>query len=217
MFRFILRALLGVPVWLLYFALMIPLMLLGFLLVPLALLCRRYTVRMDADRYTRLHFQDRWMWLWDNDEDGIDGLAIRVSYKNPEWVAGKRWSLFRFVFVWSCWRNSVGNARRVPFFGLSIRDPKDMVVYVPPSGLDAMRLTAGFTPFANRWPEYRKLGPYIARYGWAWELRFPWPNLSSAAHIPTEQRRFFWIGWRIAQQDTPTNNVGFAFQPFGKL
>jgi hypothetical protein len=210
MIRFILRALMGVPVWTLYFALMIPLMVLGFALVPLAVLLKRYTRGTDADGWTRTHFTDRWMWLWDNAEDGIDGLAREGdgAFKNLFWLlANNGRSTFHYIFTWSALRNSVGNARRVPFLGLNIKDHKDMVVWVPPSGLDAMRLTAGFTRFANRWPEYRKLGPYIARYGWAWELRFPWPG----------RKRFFWLGWRIAQTDTPTSDVGFACQVFGKL
>ena len=108
------------------------------------------------------------------------------------------WPGWRYILVWSVWRNSVGNARRVPFLGMDMPDQKDMVVYIPLGSLTWQR--------PQPWEEYRKLGPYLARYGYRWELRFPW-----------NATRFFWIGWRIAQQDAPNTNIGFAFQPWAKL
>lgn len=47
----------------------------------------------------------RWMWLWGNDEDGLDPEWYRVA--NPTWSANKR------MMIWSCWRNSVNNIRCV--------------------------------------------------------------------------------------------------------
>ena len=46
------------------------------------------------------HF-DRWMWLWDNEEDGV------ASYWRPRPTS-------RDVFVWSALRNPVANLRHVP-------------------------------------------------------------------------------------------------------
>lgn len=47
----------------------------------------------------------RWMWLWGNDEDGLD----------PDWYkeANPTWGPLRRMMVWSCWRNSVNNLRCV--------------------------------------------------------------------------------------------------------
>jgi len=134
--------------------------------------------------------------------------------KNPEWFeATQSWSIWRRVFVWSAWRNSVGNARRLPFLGMDIKDFKATQVWVPPRHTD--------TEWFTKWPEYRKRGPYLARYGWRFELRFPWPQraltLQGMASQTRVTQRFFWIGWRIAQQDTPNTNIGFAFQPWAKL
>lgn len=59
-----------------------------------------------------------WFWLWENDEDGIDGIPLinNSLFKNQEWIAeSQTWSRWRRIWVWSAWRNSVNNQR---FFGL---------------------------------------------------------------------------------------------------
>ena len=50
-----------------------------------------------------LHFAHKWTWLWDNDEDGIDG--------GGSW--NQQWSIGRRIFTWSALRNSVNNLRFV--------------------------------------------------------------------------------------------------------
>lgn len=221
MIRFILRALLGVPGWLGYFTLMLPLILLGFPLVAVGALVMQFNFKFT--RHTRpgdgrLHWPFRWMWLWGNDEDGIDGDPWTTSDgepKNPEWFeATANWSLWRRIFVWSAWRNSVGNARRTSLFGMTV-NPDDVVIILPTTQCVGVPVAID-----RPWAEYIKLGPYLARQGWRFELRFPWGGWTvgqgekmGGIYPP----RFFWIGWRIAQQDAVTKNVGFAFQPWGKL
>jgi len=222
MIRFILRTLLGAPAWLLYFAIMLPLQLIGFPLV--AVLALYMQLRFKYWGHTRFHgmlhfpapFGLRLFYLWDNDEDGVDGdpwFNAGDAEKNPDWFeATIGWSVWRKVFVWSAWRNSVGNARRVPFLGMDMRDPKDTVVYLP-----ALIAVQPAQDGLALWKEYRKLGPYLARYGWRFELRFPWPVGFTDLFPINGEIRYFWIGWRIAQQDTPNTNIGFAFQPWAKL
>lgn len=233
MLKFLSRILLAIPVWLAYLIPMTLLVLLGFIIVPLAAaldyLANRYNIipytwTMRASRASLykgravMAWRPRWLWIFGNEEDGIDGTANGFQRRAGTTFS---WAVAWQIFAWSAWRNSVGNARWLPFFGLTISDPKDIVVYVPPSGLDAMHLTAGFTPFADRWNEYRKLGPYIARYGWQFELKFPWYSSSlcrnAGCFTCAPHRRYFWIGWRIAQQDAPNTGIGFAFQPWSKL
>lgn len=222
MIRFLLRTLLGVPAWLAYIVIQIPLMLIGFPLV--AVLALWMQIRAKYNGHVRTNPQLRFpapfglrlFYLWENDEDGIDGDPWTESNgepKNPVWFeATASWSTWRKVFVWSAWRNSVGNARRVPFLGMDMVDPKDKVVYVVPKYTSAQWFT--------QWPEYRKLGPYLARYGYRFELKFPWGGWTvgqgekmGGIYPP----RYFWIGWRIAQQDKPNIDIGFAFQPWAKL
>jgi len=222
MTRFILRTLLGVPIWLLYMAVMLPLMLVGVPLVAvLALYMQHISKYRSHDDKGLLHFPApfglRLFYLWDNDEDGVDGDPIPDGVggapKNPAWFdATQRWSMWRKVFVWSAWRNSVGNARRLPFLGMDMRDPKDVVVTTP----RADWLVADYE--YDMWPAYRKLGPYVARYGYRFELKFPWGRCKlCTGTVPCPTLRYFWIGWRIAQQDQPNTDIGFAFQPWAKL
>ena len=204
---------------------MLPLQLIGFPLV--AVLALYMQLRFKYWGHTRFHgmlhfpapFGLRLFYLWDNDEDGVDGdpwFNAGDAEKNPDWFeATIGWSVWRKVFVWSAWRNSVGNARRVPFLGMDIKDFKATQVWVPPRHTDAEWFT--------KWPEYRKLGPYLARYGWRFELRFPLPakicvcSQGADCRIKPPAPRYFWIGWRIAQQDAPNTDIGFAFQPWAKL
>ncbi len=184
------RLIFGIPGWLLYFILMTTLMLLGVPLIALAIHYQAYRDQKD-DGFVRTHWVNSWMWLWDNDEDGIDGDAISSTggWKNLDWIkATNRWSVAKRIFIWSAWRNSVGNARWTRLFGMTV-DPRQVHVWYP---TEEMNL---------------KLGPYLVRQGWRYELRFPWGS----------SKCFFWMGWRIAQQTQKTEAVGFAFQPFGKL
>jgi hypothetical protein len=210
MLKFIARILLAIPGWIAYLIPMTLLILLGFLIVPIAALSRSYSYR-ESDRYVKrstLQFPD-WLWLYNNEEDGIDGAA------NGFWPSPftGRWAAFKQIVAWSAWRNSVGNARWVPFFGMTIADPKDMVVYLP----ELIRLQVGSGGAQAVWNDYRKTGPYLARYGWRFELRFPWNRTAGGIPNVATDIRYCWIGWRIAQQDTPNTGVGFAFQPWSKL
>lgn len=184
MTRFIFRALLGLPGWLLYFTLMTPLVVLGFPLVAVAAaFAKQYYPEFGGNR----HWLSPYLWLYDNAEDGIDGgEAIRRPQVN---VGIGEW---RRIVVWSAWRNSVGNARWTKLFGMTV-DHTRVALYFPDS--DFADLTSRL-----------KTGPYLARQGARFELRVPW-----------SPGRFFWIGWRIAQQTGITPGVGFAFQPWGKV
>lgn len=52
---------------------------------------------------TIVQFPPRWVWLWNNDEDGAAG--------GYEW--NKQWSIGRRLFTWSALRNPVNNLRFV--------------------------------------------------------------------------------------------------------
>lgn len=213
MLKFLARILLAIPGWIAYLVPMALLILLGFLIVPIAALSRSYKLR-ESDRYVdrkTLQFHDG-VWMYCNEEDGIDGAANGFWPSTGRWPI-TRWEEFKQIVAWSAWRNSVGNARWLPFFGMTIADPKDMVVYLPQPNT----VPIGIPKY---WYNYRKTGPYLARYGWRFELRFPWPTFrcsKATCGACDANRRIFWIGWRIAQQDTPNTGVGFAFQPWSKL
>lgn len=194
--KFVGQALLALPAWLLYFALMIPLMVFGAILVPLATLWGA-----GYDKNKRLQFDLPMPRIYNNREDGIDGCPLIDPPKNPAWdESTKTWGFFRRIFVWSAWRNSVGNARWKPFLGMTV-DPDKVWIYIR----GGLRTTpAAFAPPS----EYLKEGPYLARQGWRHELKFCW----NPKQPDWTKRRYCWIGWRIAQQGSVTTGVGFAFQ-----
>lgn len=211
MLKLILRALLGIPGWLLYTIPMIFLIIVGIFIVFWEGMFGSLVSTPSGDdplwrvAHFATNFRKRgWSWLWDNDEDGVDGEPIKLGSreeKNPEWTTQTdSWGLFRRIFQWSAVRNSVGNARRTAFFGMTVDHLKAMIAW--PEG--AHNLDAG--------PDLKE-GPYVAWQGWRYELKFCW-NPKQPDWI---KRRYFWLGWRIAQVIGIEKNVGFAFQPWAKL
>jgi hypothetical protein len=69
------------------------------ILLPLALL-RQWTYDPNTDR---LHWRWKLLWLWDNSEDGL----------TPFWYLPNSDIRLR-VYLWTAWRNSVGNFRFIP-------------------------------------------------------------------------------------------------------
>jgi hypothetical protein len=98
------RAILGsLILWPLYLALFVVLLLIGFVLIPVAVFFRWYH-RQDGI----VHWEPRWMLPWDNLEHGIAGY---VGYK-PE--ASLMWR----IIAWSAFRNPVNGLRYM--FGITV-------------------------------------------------------------------------------------------------
>lgn len=74
----------------------LPLIVAGWFLVAIMALLERQTYDIVQNR---VHWADKWMWLWDNAIDGIDGPD------GPPTV--------RHIWYWSAWRNPVNNYRFV--------------------------------------------------------------------------------------------------------
>ena len=185
------RVLCGLPAWLAYAVLMIPLIAVGFVLCAIAPAAEP---AQDADGIARAHWRWRWMWLWDNAEDAIDGVPLVDPPKNPAWIADTHgWSAWRRRWWWSARRNSVGNARRTRLFGMTV---------IP---LEVQLLGRGIGDL--------KEGPYVAWQGWRYEVKWCW----NRKNPDWQRRRYFWLGWRLAQQTAVTPDVGLAFQPWMRL
>lgn len=184
----------ALPGWLFQTLAQIPLILLGVVLVAIGVVFRLYVYRGP-----QLAWSPRLLWLWGNDENGIDGAYGSLPSGWPQTMWPKWWQ----VFAWSALRNSVGNARRTRLFGMTV-DPHQMLVVYP----ETRGVTVHYIV-----PEYQKEGPYFVRQGWRYELKICW----NRSQPDWTKRRYFWIGWRIAQQTGVTPDVGFAFQPWAKL
>jgi len=185
------RILFALPAWLLYTALMVPLILIGAVLVPILALGGPLTMTLrPSQKYpgrTVLAWAWRWMWIFSNEEDGLDGTANCFWPPAPTYLK-RAWQIIR----WSAWRNNVGNARWLPFFGITV-NPAKVKVYPQPFNF--------------------KEGPFIARQGWCSEVKFCW----NPKQPDWTKRRYCWIGWRMAQQTQVTHGVGFAVHAWYSL
>jgi hypothetical protein len=89
--------------WIFYLAIFIPMMLLGWIIIPPAAITEAYLWRdpVVGHKNKILCWEWDFMWLWGNDEDGI-------------W-AGEQYLDLRLKFLqiiyWSAWRNPVNNLR----------------------------------------------------------------------------------------------------------
>jgi len=101
-------------VWLLRVALLAILALIG---IPIIWMLARHSMCRPtrSKRFDRIVLQFApAFWLWNNDEDGVDGL--RGDDPAQQWWADKTagWSPQKRIFVWSAFRNPVDSLRWVP-------------------------------------------------------------------------------------------------------
>lgn len=168
-----LRILLSVPVWLVRIILIfLPLAILGFIVIPLAICAGSYRMRL-SHYFTREVLQFPW-WasLWSNAEDGVDGL--RGGDPAQTWWAEKTkgWPTAKRIFIWSALRNPVNNLRYVPLLTPKFRPSRIYSI-----GLDhEMQDGEG---------------------GWY----FAWQGIYSCLRYETAHFRF-WIGWCFKPEDS---------------
>lgn len=114
-----------IPIWIFIILLQLPIYILGWVLVPLALLFKAYEVRK-SKYWDKQIFAWSWkfMYIWGNEEDGllcgeeligpdtfffsIFGFKIKfIIEKYPTWLR---------IFYWTVIRNPTNNLRFVPLF-----------------------------------------------------------------------------------------------------
>lgn len=109
-----LRILLSIPFWLARLAILLFFAVLGLPIV-FVLAWQAWCWPTVSKRFNRTVLQfPRIAWLWNNQEDGVDGL--RGGDPAQQWWADKTagWSPIRRIFVWSALRNPVDSLRWVP-------------------------------------------------------------------------------------------------------
>jgi hypothetical protein len=112
-------AFLGLPLWILRLAINLPVYLAGLVLIPWQATNTEVRPSKYYPNRMLLQFRARWMYLWGNEEDGIDGLRggdVR-QYWWAKMTVGA--SQAERIFRWSALRNPANNLRYVP--GLSPR------------------------------------------------------------------------------------------------
>ena len=156
------RMILAIPCWIAYQVfIFIPLMLLGWIVVPIATALKAYRidVKMVGDNKSTgtpkkiFHFTWKAMFIWDNVEDGI--------YNDTYWKAP---NVFLQIVYWSCLRNPVNNLRVAPVLSCKIK-------------ADKVRFLGSFTKREDNWNDWdtswesvtRKYDTKIPQWFFAWQ------------------------------------------------
>lgn len=170
----------------------------GWFVVPLAAACKAYEEKMDQDGVgnprVEYHFTWKWMFPWDNFEDGIANDTY-VKYD----------SMFMKIVYWSAIRNPANNLRIVPYLSLDI-DPAKVKWTGGPHGLPT---SYDLKPPAKEW-----FIAWCGLYSGIWIQR---TFLPSWVPLIGGFRRF-WLGWKIFPSDVygvtghRVHGAGFATQ-----
>jgi hypothetical protein len=212
------RLIYGVPSWILFeLCIDIPLMLAGWIVVPIAAACGAYTidVKMVGDSKSTgqavktAHFTWRWMWLWDNEEDGI---ANDTYWKAP--------NMFQQIVYWSCIRNSTNNVRFVPYLNVMI-DPAKVgfrgTIDTGEQWWTFEHIPGEEIPKEGSvdWSEIKLFDTKCVQWFFAWQGFYScwyWQFLFRGS------MRRLWIGWKIYPTDIygvteyRKNGAGFGIQ-----
>ena len=168
------RLIYAVPSWILFtFLINLPLIIIGWVLVPIAALCNAYESYQGFDGVgaPRVQYRFTWpfMWVWDNYEDGI---------ANDTYV--KFDSMFMKIVYWSCLRNPVNNLRIVPYLSCKI-EPKKV-------GFTGSYIGIGIEKYDTKIPNWFFTWHGLYTSFW-WQF-----NLFG-------KLRRLWIGWAIYPTD----------------
>jgi len=159
---------------------------LGFLMVPLAVLFKAYGMRESKfykDRIVRA-FTSRIMWPWSNEEEGIghydtlNFLGLTIKFEK---ISSK-------IVYSECIRNPANNLRFVPLISLKIDPTK-------------VKFIGSFGSYKDNLPK-EVVKKYDSNEELFWSLT--WQGLYSniRVHLKIFNWRFrFWLGWKIYPED----------------
>ena len=160
----------------------------GWVLVPVAVVFKAYRWNARTPK-PKAHFTWRFMWLWDNYEDGI--------HNDTYWKAPN--DALQIIY-WSCLRNPANNMRQVPYLSFLI-DPKK-VSWVGGPHRNALLFD---------------LKPAQAEWFFAWHGFYT--GFWCQFRMPIDGRVWrFWAGWKVFPHDIHgvtghrINGAGFTTQ-----
>ena len=182
--------------WIFFLGLRTLVILMGWIVVPFAAACGAYEKSYDEEKAKKkenpdvYHFTWRWMFPWDNFEDGI---ANDMYWKAP--------GLFIQIVYWSCLRNPANNLRRVPYLSVMIEKKK-------------VRFVGSLDPRDHAPTDYDKDDLtfwYLCWHGLYSNVRIQFKMAGSIWR--------FWLGWKIYPEDSVLDvgghrvgGAGFATQ-----
>lgn len=166
----------------------LPLIVLGWVLVPLAALCRAYEAYQGADGVgtprTQYRFTWRFMWLWDNDEDGI----ANDTYAPSKWFDSMFWK----IVYWSCIRNPVNNFRFAKYVSCII-DPNKIWFVGSLGDVKENRLMLSVLSTYDT---------YVPQWFFIWQGMYT--GLFIHFVSPSGHLWRFWVGWKLVPLDVFT-------------
>ncbi len=191
------RLIYSIPAWLLYLVLvLLPLVLLGWILIPIAAAFKAYAVVPStlSDQYPTYHWTWPIMKLWDNEDDGI----VDPGYSSYT-------SMFARIVYWTALRNPVDNLKIVPYVCDAI-DPRDVrfigsFTSLPTTKAYEMKVAEHITGTENYddWnAETLKYDTKVPQWWFCWNgfyTNFYWA-FNFSGHL-----RLFWIGWKTKPGD----------------
>jgi hypothetical protein len=163
--------------WVLFLAFRTALILLGWVLIPIAAAAKAYTSHYDKEKEAKNEHPWVYHWTWkimrayENPEDGI---ANQMYYKAP--------NRFLQIIYWSCFRNPTNGLRTMPY--LSVKIDPDKVKWI---GTDK--------PATEFDDNHVKVAEWF----------FAWHGLYSCIWVQFEMFGSiwrFWIGWKVFPYDT---------------
>lgn len=192
-----LRVVYFAPIWILFLSFRILMILIGWILVPIAVFLGAYAERVSPiTGRTGLQFTWRILWPFCNEEDSIINRDMKNYFESDKLQ----------IIMWSCWRNPVNNLRYVKY--LSCKIIPDKVRFVGSLGDSANALTE---------EQLRLYDKPTAQWFLCWQGVY--------ACIFWQFKLFgvlkrLWIGWKIMPFDVygvpetshRINGAGFATQ-----
>lgn len=106
------------------FVIRLPLWILGFFIVPIALLFAKEDKSTLNDNGWSMKTLPKWAWFWGNDIDGCYGDHSGRWMNRDSYFKNGR--LFLNQFVWCAWRNPVNNLRQTKLFSADFADMTSM-------------------------------------------------------------------------------------------
>ena len=167
-----------IATWCLFLLLRTSFIILGWILVPIAVLLKCYEMRNSSISNNKIirAFTCKFMWPWGNEEEGIG------VYGDQSWS-----TQLRIVYS-ECLRNPANNLRYVPFLSLKI-DP-NLIDFTGSFGSKSDNLSK---ETIYKYDDNKELFWSLTCCGLYSNIRFHFKLLDA--------RYRFWLGWKIHPED----------------
>lgn len=201
----------GVLSWVLFECLVnIPCILLGWVLVPVMAAFKQYKHQTSFKLFdgtvvehskSTIHWKHRWMYIWDNYEDGID---CDTYYKSN--------STFKRIVAWSANRNPANNLRTVPVLSCNVHP--DQVRFI---GSKMNWTNVGTKEFTWLHHPGNILTARFKKFVLDYDTNIPmwyfcWMGAYSNFRIQFKFRGDlyrFWVGWKLYPDDIYQTEFGY--------